>query len=78
MQAAVLQSDHQLHLHLTLAAHYRHASSHLCSLLNKYVNGIPWNTIFRGVFSQNIVKITLILMLVDTFTIYLLTPSVRS
>ena len=62
MQAAVLQSDHQLHLHLTLAAHYRHASSHLCSLLNKYVNGIPWNTIFLvGVFSQNIVKITLIL-----------------
>ena len=65
MQAAVLQSDHQLHLHLTLAAHYRHASSQLCSLLNKYVNGIPWNTIFRnylvGVFSQNIVKITLIL-----------------
>ena len=47
MQAAVLQSDHQLHLHLTLTAHYPHASSYLCSLLNKDVNGIPWNTIFR-------------------------------
>ena len=43
MQAAVLQSDHQLHLHLTLTAHYPHASSYLCSLLNKDVNGIPWN-----------------------------------
>ena len=47
MQAAVLQSDHQLHLHLTLPVHYPHASSQLYTLLNKDVNGIPWNTIFR-------------------------------
>ena len=43
MQAAVLQSDHQLHLHLTLTAHYPHASSKLYSLLSEDVNSVEHN-----------------------------------